>query len=237
MLEVIDVVKRFGKLLVLDGCSFSVEKGECVGLIGPNGAGKTTLVNIMTGFLKCDGGKVLYKGIPIENNSPHTISLMGLVRTHQIPRVFTWETALDNLITAGLVIYDQKKDNVRRKAEKMLEMFELKGLKNEIAINLSVGQQKLLELAMKMMLDPDMLVMDEPYHGVHPSMIEKVNRRILDLNKEYGKTFLIISHNFPAIASVCKRIIVLNLGKIIADGSPEQIKNDKRVIEVYLGGA
>lgn len=237
MLAIHEVVKRFGEFLVLDNCSFDVEKGEIVGLIGPNGAGKTTLINVITGFLGCDSGKVLYKGTPIQNNPPNKIARMGLVRTHQIPRFFFWETALDSLIIAGLAAPDEKKDDVSRKAEKMLEMFKLERVKNEIAFNLSVGQQKLLEFAMKMMLEPALLILDEPYHGVHPSMIEEANKMILNLNKKHAKTFLIISHNFPAIASICNRVIVLNLGKIIAEGSAEEIKNNKQVIKIYLGDA
>lgn len=237
MLAIHEVVKRFGEFLALDNCSFDVEKGEIVGLIGPNGAGKTTLINVITGFLGCDSGKVLYKGTPIQNNPPNKIARMGLVRTHQIPRFFFWQTILDSLITAGLAAPDEKKDDVSRKAEKMLEMFKLERVKNEIAFNLSAGQQKLLEFAMKMMLDPALLILDEPYHGVHPFMIEEANKMILNLNKKHAKTFLIISHNFPAIASICNRVIVLNLGKIIAEGSAEEIKNNKQVIKIYLGDA
>jgi len=236
MLKIHKVVKRFGEFKALDNCSFELEKGEIVGLIGPNGAGKSTLINVITGFLECDSGEIFYKGKPIHKSDPNIISRMGLVRTHQIPRFFLFNTVLDCLIIAGLAAPNIEKSGVSGKVEKMLEMFKLEGIKNEITSNISVGQQKLLEFAMKMMLDPETLMLDEPYQGVHPSMIEISNQIILNLNKQFAKTVLVISHNFPVISSICSRVIVLNSGKIIATGTAEEVKNNKKVIETYLGG-
>jgi len=235
LLEIDKIVKKFGKFLVLNECSFSVENGEIVGLIGPNGAGKTTLTNVISGFLRCDSGKILYKGAPIQNKPPHRIAHMGLVRIHQIPRFFKWQTVLHNLMTASLAVPRQRKSDGKPNAEEMIEMFNFKDIKNELAVNISGGQQKLLELAMKLMLDPELLVLDEPYHGVHPSMIEDCNKKILKLNKEYGKTFLIISHNLSVISSLCNRVIVLNFGKVIAEGTVGEIRNNEHVREIYLG--
>ena len=236
MLEIREVFKKFDQFIALNNCSFEVEKGEIVGLIGPNGAGKTTLINCLTGFLECDSGAVLFEGIPIHRYPANKIVRMGIVRTHQIPRFFLYSTVIDCLITSGLSDPSKSRDDVMKEAEKTLKMFKLDKIKNEITINISVGQQKLLEFAMKMMLSPEMLMLDEPYQGVHPSMIETSNKIILDQNKEFGKTVLVISHNFPVISSICNRVVVLNLGEIIATGTPKEIIKNKKVIETYLGG-
>jgi branched-chain amino acid transport system ATP-binding protein len=191
---------------------------------------------VISGFLTCDSGQILFKGSSIRNMPPHKVAHKGLVMVHQIPRMFRWRTVLDNLVTANWAVPGQTKAGATRTAEKMVEVLKFNGIKDELPINISGGQQKLLELAMKLMLGPDLFILDEPYHGVHLSMIEECNKMILGLNREHGKTFIVISHNLPVISALCSRVVVLNFGQVVAEGTAEEIKKNELVREIYLGG-
>jgi ABC-type branched-subunit amino acid transport system ATPase component len=234
MLEVNKVTKKFGGFVALKDCSISVNEKEIVGLIGPNGAGKTTLINAICGIDRADSGTIIFKNKNIERLAPYKIARMGIGRTYQTTRVFRGISTIDNLITAGLAS-SLRMSEAAAKAKTMLELVEIKALSDEFAGRLSIGQQKLLELAMKLTLDPDLLILDEPFHGVHHILVEKILNVIQKLNKEHGKTFIIVSHDLPSICAVCQRVIVLNFGEVITHGTPAEIVAHEKVIDVYLG--
>ena len=226
-LRVSNLVKRFEGVVAVNNVSFSVEKGEVVGIIGPNGSGKTTLLNLISGLIKPDRGEVYIKGKAVDPK-PHEIALKGVGRTFQIPKLFHTMTVLENMLVP--VVEDENK---RKKAEELLKFFELYHLKDELAGNLSGGQQKLLEIARVMMLDPSILLMDEPFAGVHYKIVNRIVDHIKELRGE--KTFLIVSHDMHTIFGLCDRMLVMNEGKVLAEGTPEEIRRSKEIIKIYLG--
>lgn len=233
-LEVHNLTKRFGGVAAVQNISFCVKKAEILGLIGPNGAGKTTLINLICGSLKRDAGKIYFKGEAIEGLSPYKIAQRRIGRTFQITKVFRKMTTLENMMVPATWLSGKFQDFVER-AFKFLEFFELMDLKDELAGNLSGGQQKLLELARASMMDPELLLLDEPFHGVHPTLKDKIIGYIKSTNKSLGKTFIVSSHDIPSIMGLCERLIVMNAGYVIATGAPKDIRRDEKVHEVYLG--
>jgi branched-chain amino acid transport system ATP-binding protein len=233
VLEIKDVTKKFGGFAALSDCTFVVNPQEILGLIGPNGAGKSTLINAISGIFRINSGSIEYKGQPIHNKPSYRIAQMGIGRTYQITRIFRGISCFENLITAGLVM-NTDRDAVIAKAEETLELLEITGIRDEYAGKISIGQQKLLELGMKLMLDSDFLLLDEPFHGIHPKLVEKILGIIRKLN-ERGKTFLVVSHDLHSIAALCQRVVVLNFGEVIAEGKPDEIRSNKDVVNVYLG--
>jgi neutral amino acid transport system ATP-binding protein len=249
-LRVQGLEKHFGGITAVDGVSFEVEEGSLTGLIGPNGAGKSTTFNCITGVHEADGGKVLFNGEDITGLKPYKIANRGLVRTFQIARELEEMTVLENLMLApreqageGLLhaVTPGLRDDVvsqetelREEVWETLEFFEIDHLAEEFAGNLSGGQRKLLELARALMVDPDMLLLDEPFAGVNPSLEEKLLDRIHAL-REQGYTFLLVEHDMDLIMKNCERVIVMHQGKLLAEGPPEDIKNNEQVIEAYLG--
>jgi neutral amino acid transport system ATP-binding protein len=249
-LRVQGLEKHFGGITAVDGVSFEVEEGSLTGLIGPNGAGKSTTFNCITGVHEADGGTVLFNGEDITGLKPYKIANRGLVRTFQIARELEEMTVLENLMLApreqvgeGLLhaVTPGLRDNVvsqetelREEVWETLEFFEIDHLAEEFAGNLSGGQRKLLELARALMVDPDMLLLDEPFAGVNPSLEEKLLDRIHAL-REQGYTFLLVEHDMDLIMKNCERVIVMHQGKLLAEGPPEDIKNNEQVIEAYLG--
>ena len=248
MLQVEHVVKSFGGIRAVDDCSLAVSRGSITGLIGPNGAGKTTLFNIITGFLKPEDGAIWFKGERIDGLPPHEIFHKSLCRTFQIPRELREMTVLENLMVVptgqvGERIWNswlrsssitKQEREIKEKAEEILAFVELIQLKNELAKNLSSGQKKLLELARVLMGDPEMILLDEPGAGVNPVLMVKLKDKILDLCQG-GKTFFLIEHDMDIIAYLCDKVIVMNKGAILAEGTPQEIKKDPRVLEAYLG--
>ena len=250
MLEIISVEKSFGGVKAVNGCSLSVREGSITGLIGPNGAGKTTLFNIITGHYKPDRGKITFEGQAIEGLPPHKIFEKKMYRTFQITREFAQMTVLENLmimpeLQVGEKIWntwfrpasvrDQEK-RIMEKALDVLEFVEIAGLKNEYAGSLSGGQKKLLEIARSMMADPKMILLDEPGAGVNPTLMKKLIANIETLCAEKGITFLLIEHDMDLVMNLCNPIIVMSEGKKLAEGTSDEIKNDERVLEAYLGG-
>lgn len=251
MLEINDVTKRFGGVTALDTVSFTAERGEIVGLIGPNGAGKTTLFNVMTGLLDPDDGTVVHDGTDITGWPPYRISRAGITRTFQISRSLYTMTVLDNLllmptdqpgksITGALfrpAATREREAEVREQADEVLATVELDEMRHSYARELSGGQQKLLELGRALMTDPDAILLDEPLAGVAPELAPGLLNRIEQIARDEDVLFVIIEHDLAAIQSVSDRLVVLSDGAVITDGSPEAVRNDEEVIQLYIEGS
>lgn len=240
MLEVENLTKRFGGLIAVNNVSFNVEEGEILGIIGPNGAGKTTLFNLITGYLKPDFGKVIFKGEDITGQLPNKIANKGLVRTFQIVRPFRHLPTIANVLVAINSPRGRKRiewvKTPERKAMEMLEDVGLSDLMLEPAENLSHGDLKRLEMARAMALEPELLLLDEPFGGLNPVETEYMIKTIQRLHLD-GHTMVIVEHKLHALMKLVKRVIVMHYGEIIAEGAPEEIAKNKKVIEVYLGKA
>ena len=248
MLKVKSAVKEFSGFRAVDECSFEVEKNSITGLIGPNGAGKTTMFNLITGTLDLDQGEVYLLDKKVNNYAPHQIARLGLARTFQIPKTLKKMTVLENLMLVpsgqsgeniwnswfrgGKVENEEKLNAV--KAYETLEFLEIEHLADEMAVNLSGGQKKLLELGRALMAEPELILLDEPGAGVNPTLLNKIADNILKL-KERGKTILLIEHNMDLIMNICDRVIVMNDGKHLVEGTPAEIKTNPQVLEAYLG--
>jgi len=251
LLEVEGITKSFGGIKALNGASFEVATGTLTGLIGPNGAGKSTTFNVISGMFNPDAGSVRFAGEDITDLSPDRTAKRGLVRTFQLAREFQNMTVLENLMiapegqigesswrsvfpgTRGAV--RSQEEEVFEEAWEMLEFFDIDHLALENAGNLSGGQRKLLEFARALMLEPDMLLLDEPFAGVNPSLEEKLLSRIETLRSQ-GQTFLLVEHDMDLIMEHCERIIVMHQGETLLTGTPEEVRSEEQVIEAYLGG-
>jgi len=234
-LEVTKICKNFGGLRVLKNVSFKVEGPELIGLIGPNGAGKTTLANILDGLIKPTSGTVYLNGRRIDPLPPYKVAQAGFGRTFQVTRAFRRLTVLENLYVPALAMDPTARQrDFRKRALEVLAFLTMEHLRNEFAQALSGGQQKLLELGRLLMLDPDVMILDEPFAGVHPKLMEIIYQYIYRVNEE-GKAIIIISHDMDTIFTLSRRLLVLNYGDLIADGEPDIVKRDAAVIEAYLG--
>ena len=250
MLEIKEIEKSFGGLTAVADCSLRVEQGSITGLIGPNGAGKTTLFNVITGHYKPDRGKITFQGERIGGLPPHRIFQKKIYRTFQITREFAQMTVLENLmlmpeLQMGEKIWNtwlrpaavrRQEKAIQEKALDVLEFVELIDLKDEYAGSLSGGQKKLLELARSMMAEPKMVLLDEPGAGVNPTLMKKLMANIRRLCEEKKITFFLIEHDMDLVMNLCNPVIVMSEGRKLAEGSPEEIKRDEKVLEAYLGG-
>ena len=234
-LKVNNLYKNFGGLQVLNGVSFQVRGPELIGLIGPNGAGKTTLTNILDGALKPTSGTVYLNGKRIDTLPPYMVARAGLGRTFQVTRAFRRMTVMENLLVPAMALHPTaRRKDFEDKAREILDFLTMDHLTNEYGRALSGGQQKLLELGRLLMLDPEVIILDEPFAGVHPRLMEIIYEWINRVNDE-GKAVILISHDMDTIFTLSKRLLVLNYGDLIADGVPDVVKNDPAVKAAYLG--
>jgi len=243
LLTVDNISKSFGAVRAVNDVSFQVYCGEILGIIGPNGSGKSTLFNCILGQLRPDHSKISFKDTDISGWSPVHIARAGLGRTFQLLQVFSTMTVRDNLIVAA----QEHDSTVLRRlfrspdlglgstVESVLETFRLTHLAGAEAGGLSYGQQKLLDIAMALMSGPEVVFLDEPAGGVNLTMLADLRDLLLDLNRNRGTTFVIIEHNMEFIMEIAHRIIVMAEGQVLTVGSPEEVRNDPRVIEAYLG--
>ena len=244
VLEVRDLRKSFGGIVAVDGVSFAVEEGEILGIIGPNGSGKSTLFNCILGQLKPTGGHVRLDGQPVTGIRPCDLNRLGVSRTFQLLQIFPQLTVRDNLILAGQEhqgtmlsrLIGARDAGLSGAAERMLGFFRLDHLAGTEARGLSYGQQKLLDTAMAFVSGPAAVFLDEPAGGVNPSMLGDLKERIRDLNQNDGMTFAVVEHNMEFIFGLADRVVVLEQGRLLMTGTPDEVREDPRVLEVYLGG-
>ncbi|HET7355596.1 MAG TPA: ABC transporter ATP-binding protein [Nocardioidaceae bacterium] len=231
VLEVSDLRRSFGGIHAVQGVSFSLDEQEILGIIGPNGSGKSTLFNLLTGLVRPGSGEVRLHGRDITGWKPHRIARAGMGRTFQIPALFVNMTVQENLF-AAVVEGDWK--SARQRTGQVLDLMTLGDLRNELASTLSGGQQRLLEFARVLMRDPQVILLDEVTAGVHPTLRQVILDAITRLRSE-GRSFLVIEHDMELVRAVCERVIVMDAGQVVAQGSFDEIAADKSVVEAYLG--
>tara|TARA_B100000315_G_scaffold93587_1_gene86062 strand:- start:233 stop:973 length:741 start_codon:yes stop_codon:yes gene_type:complete len=242
ILEVNQVYKYFGGVKANEDISLSVEQGSIVGLIGPNGSGKTTLFNSIVGTHPIDKGSIKFDGREVSDLPVPVVAKLGLLRTFQQTRIYGKLNCIENMLISNkfqekglLSVFFKIPPELTDKSENLLKFVGLYQKRKLRAGDLSFGQQKLLELAMALMNEPKMLLLDEPTAGINPTLINGIINRLIKVNKEFGITLLVIEHNMRVIMQLAQKIFCLAHGQLLAEGTPDQIKNDKKVINAYLG--
>lgn len=228
------LTKRFGGITAVEDLSLDLSHGEIMGLIGPNGSGKTTTINLVTGALKPDRGSIRVDNTNMVGRGPHRFARQGLARTFQVPRLFKRMSVLENMIVPALSDPAVKRAMAEARAGEILCFLRMEHLTREPAHTLSGGQQKLLELGRALMLRPRLLLLDEPFAGVHPRLLEQIIEHIRELNAD-GHTIVLVDHNLEAVSAVVTRTVVMAQGRKIADGTPEEVLQDSDVIQAYTG--
>lgn len=251
LLEVEDVVRSFGGVHAVDGASFGVEERSITGLIGPNGAGKSTLFGTIAGSLKPDSGRILFAGTRIDRRPAYRVARLGVVRTYQSARVLTRMTVLDNLLLAsthhpgerltGLLLRPRAARAHERqtllRARELLALVGLESHAHEYAGTLSGGQRKLLDLARVLMLDPSLVLLDEPMAGVSPTLRTQLLEHILAVRRDRGITFLIVEHDLDFVMQAAESVVVMNEGRVLVVGTPDEVRGNEQVVDAYLGKA
>ncbi|RLG74167.1 MAG: ABC transporter ATP-binding protein [Thermoprotei archaeon] len=248
LLKTENVKKKFGGVIALNGVSVSVKKRTLTMIIGPNGSGKTTLINVISGIYKPDEGKVEYNGLDITGKPPHEIYKMGIVRTFQIPLLFTNLTVLENLLVAARInegerflnaIFKTKwlkrEEELVEKAYRILELLSLDHLWNQPVFKLSGGQMKLIEIGRALMSDPRLVLMDEPIAGVNPKLAHEIFDHIVQLKNKLSLSFLIIEHRLDVALQYVNYVYAMHRGKVVAEGNPEEVLENPEVSKAYLG--
>jgi neutral amino acid transport system ATP-binding protein len=249
LLEIDEVVKRFGGIRAVNGATMNVREGSITALIGPNGAGKTTLFNVVTGFYRGDRGSVTFDGDRVFGDPPYELARKGLVRTFQITKALAAMPVIDNMMLAApnqpgerlrnvffrpLAVREREKQ-VRAEAMSLLDLFDLAKLADSYAGTLSGGQRKLLELARALMAEPKLLLLDEPMAGINPTLGARLLEHMQALRREMGVTVMFIEHDMEVVMNHSDRVIVMAEGRVIAEGEPHEVRGDQRVIDAYLG--
>lgn len=249
LLEVNNCIKQFGGLTAVNGFTLNMEPGELVGLIGPNGAGKTTAFNLLTGVYSPTSGEIVFQGRSIAGQKPSAIAGAGISRTFQNIRLFSQMTVLDNVRTASRLHFKPSllaamlqtrglkaaEERVIRDAHDLLERFGLDRYAGELACNLPYGEQRRLEIARALATRPKLLLLDEPAAGMNPQEKLELMDQIRTLQRDFDLTILLIEHDMRLVMNICRRILVLDQGELIAQGAPQEIQRNKAVIEAYLG--
>jgi ABC-type branched-subunit amino acid transport system ATPase component len=240
LLETRGLTKRFGGVVAVDELPLTVMPGEIRGLIGPNGSGKTTTVNLLSGLYRADAGEVHLRGERIDRLRPHEVTARGVARTFQTPKLFGSMTVLENFLLPALTGAGREGQRpmaeTRARARRLLDFVTLDGHRHASARELSGGQSMLLQIARGLMVHPiHLFLMDEPFAGVHPTIKDTIMETILRMNQTEGVTFLIVSHEMATLRRLCRRVSVMHEGKLIAEGSFEEIANHAVVLEAYLG--
>ncbi len=244
MLEISNVSKNFGGLMALDQVNLQLEQNNIYGLIGPNGAGKTTLFNLTTGLLPVSGGSIQFQGQELTSLHPHQIARLGIARTFQNIRLFASMTVIENVLVAqnirtqsgitSLLPINHREDSFRKEAESLLQQMGLWQKNKEKSSSLAYGEQRRLEIARALALEPTLLLLDEPAAGMNEAETEELLDRIQEI-RNIGKTIFLIEHDMNVVMGICDYIFVLNFGKLIAQGTPADIQANEAVIEAYLG--
>jgi branched-chain amino acid transport system ATP-binding protein len=232
-IEVSDIRKNFGGAVAVDGVTFAVQSHQIVGLIGPNGSGKTTTLNLLNGVYRTDHGTITVSGRRLTGGSPSAFVRAGVTRTFQQPRVFSTITARENMLVPVLHNKGSRRVHLQR-ADELLEFVGLAAHADTPASELSGGQQKLLEFVRALMTDPHVVLMDEPFAGVHPSVKDLMRQRIRQRNAE-GTAFVIVSHEIPDLMRLCSEVICMAEGSVVAQGAPDEVTANPAVVEAYLG--
>jgi branched-chain amino acid transport system ATP-binding protein len=249
VLEVEKLEKSFGGVKAVDGISFSVEEGETVGIIGPNGAGKTTVFNLITGFYRVDQGTVLFYGKNITSIPPYKLSHLGIARTFQNLRLFSNLTVFENILSAILMRngynigssifrttqFFVKESKAEEKARTLIDFFQLSGKEDYLAHSLPYGEQRKLELARALSLEPKLLLIDEPGAGMNPREIQDLLQALREVKKRFSLAIVIIEHQMGLVMNISDKVVVMDFGEKLTEGTPSEVKKDKRVIEAYLG--
>ena len=240
LLETRSLTKRFGGVVAVAELPLAVMPGEIRGLIGPNGSGKTTTVNLLSGLYRADAGEIRLRGERIDRLQPHQITARGVARTFQTPKLFGSMTVLENVLLPALAGAGREGHRpmaeIRARARRLLDFVTLDGHRHASAKELSGGQSMMLQIARGLMVHPiHLFLMDEPFAGVHPTIKDTIMETILRMNRTEGVTFLIVSHEMAILRRLCRRVSVMHEGRLIAEGSFEEVANHAVVLEAYLG--